>query len=96
MKPQNQIKLIDSIDIFPLLNNGTVLLIRIIQPFIQRNFAARPDRTIRPFASAGRRGAAPAAGPAPPHLAYFAIYTPVVGHVPCALPSVTSDAALGN
>ena len=29
----------------------------------------------------------------PPH---FAINTPDVGHVPCVLPSVTSDAALGN
>lgn len=63
------------------------------QPF---NATSRPSRHGRPRPSKAARGAAPAAGPAPPHLAYFAIYTPVVGHVPCALPSVTSDAALGN
>lgn len=86
---------IDRVDIFPLLNNVAALLIRIIRPFIQRNFTNRLDRAIRPFESPadGARRPPPARAA---RLAYFAIYTPVVGHVPCVLPSVTSDAALGN
>lgn len=71
-----------------------------MQPGTRRELARRPEVVAHPRGCRvelrGFRHAQPLPLRAAPLPRYFAIYTPDVGHVPCVLPSVTSDAALGN